>query len=521
LSEKERGFVRSQDPSLALLTDLKDALAKLNYDKGAGQALIEELRRQRIYFSIVPPVLEFELPSDVEEIFTLRSARFEVQLISGLHETMDEGYVTLVLLAVPIMGWEIMRLDEGLLGSGEVPEWAKGWSNDDIEALQLDAEDAWSEEKLQTRELVPIMAHAVEEPFDDETGYAKRRQALMAALRVLCSQFPLKVHSSESGNIPKEVPDGWIDPALLEEYARRKALVEARLAKAPNDPNILYEKACLLMGRDDLKEAEGLLDLAVKIEPNVPFIWFALSDLYSRTGRDEDADRAEAKGIELEKVLEGRWPSRPDILDFTPSLKRFPDGTGDEDAANRGQPRCTYCDGDFLFVTDGFWFTCNKCNRSGPLEGKGLGLSLSVENDRPAVGEPIWVKVTIGNLTDLEMTYSTDDLEFISMPPSDEVTDDGEEDSQGDYVMDWIGKLKAPYATGVIPPHGKAELRVDLRKLETLEPLSEGEQEVEGIFDRPGEHRVSVFLKVTAGPIEDDREPWDETEPARIVVKKK
>lgn len=522
LTDQERGYVRSRDPGLALLTDITKVLSEMRYDKGAAQELLDELVKERAYYAVTPPVHDYELPSEIEEVLTLRSARFEIQLISGLHETVDEGYISLVLLAVPLMGWEVMRLDEELIGSGAGPGWAKGWTDGDIETFQLDNDDAWSEHRPQARELVPLMAKAVEDPFEDETGYARRREALLGALRILCTRFPFKVFFSESGNIPKEVPDEWIGPEILVDYSKRKAVVEERLAKTPNDPNLLYEKASLLMGRDDLKEAEVLLDRAINIEPNLPFVWFALSDLYSRSDRDEDADTAEAKGAELEKVLDGRWPSRPDVWDFTPSLGRFPDDTGDEEGG--GDPlRCPFCDGDFLLVTDGFWALCNKCNRSGPLEGKGLGLSLSVENAKPMVGEPIPVKVFFENRTGLEMTYSTDDLEFISVPPSDEVSDDGEEDSPGDHIADWIGKLRAPFATGVIAPHGKAELSVDLRKLETLQPIGEGDEdkEVEGVFDRPGEHRVSVYLKVTAGPIEDGREPWAETDPVRIIVKRK
>jgi len=521
LTEQERGYVRSKDPSSALLADLEKAMAEMRYDKAAAKELVGELVKERAYYAVTPPVHDYELPTDLEEVITLRSARFEVQLISGLQETSDEGYISLVLLAVPLMGWEVMRLDEELLGSGAGPDWAKGWTDGDIESFQLENDDAWSEQRPQARELVPVMAKAVEDPFEDETGYARRREALIGAIRILCTRFTFKVHFSESGNIPKEVPDEWIGPDILEDYARRKALVEDKLSKAPNDPGLLYEKASLLMGRDELKDAEALLDRAVKIEPNLPFVWFALSDLYSRTGREDDADGAEARGAELEKVLDGKWPSRPDVWDFTPALRRFDDESGDREAGGE-RSQCPYCGGDFLLVTDGFWYLCNRCNKSGPLEGRGLGLSLTVENARPKVGEAIPVKVTLENLTDLEMTYSTDDLEFISTTPSDEVTDDGEEDSSGDHVSDWIGKLRGPFANGVIVPHGKAEVSVDLRKLETLEPIGEGddEQEIEGVFDRPGEHRVSVYLKVTAGPIEDGREPWAETEPVTIIVKR-
>jgi tetratricopeptide (TPR) repeat protein len=523
LTSQERAYASNKDPSFALLTDIKKALKRLNLDTGAFGQLLKSLITNNPYGSYTSPVLCYELPSDLEELYTLRSARFELTLVSGIHETDAGDYITMVLLAVPLMGWEVLRLDEEYLHSSKAPDWSKGWSESDLEAFQYDLDGFSSEEKLQARELVPIMAMTEDNAFENTQGYAKRKQALIEALRILCTQFPFKVHFSESGNIPKEVPDEWISPALLEEYTKSLARLEGQLAKKPDDAYLLYERAGYLMGRDHLKEAEALLDKVITLEPKMPFTWFALSDIYSRTGRDQDADKAEQKGAELEKLLGGRWPGKADVLDFTPPFARVPEEWGGEEARELDLPRCEFCDGDFLHITDGFWYLCNKCNRSGPLEGKGLGLSFTTEKKEFTVGEPLWVTITIENLTDLEMTYSTDDLEFMSLPPIGEVSDDGEEDFERDLVMDWIGKLKGPFANGILAPHAKDTLKIDLRKIETLEPDSEGEAptEIEGLFEVPGEHQVQLYLKVTAGPIENGKEPWSETDPIRLIIKKK
>ena len=523
LSSQERAYVSAKDPNLGLLTDIKKALKGLDYKKGASEQLLKSLATNNPYGSYVSPVHAFELPSDLEELFTLRSERFEITLVSGIHETEEGDYISLVLLAVPLMGWEVLRLDGEYLRSGKAPDWAKDWTESDLEAFQYDLEGFSAQEKSQARELVPILAMTEEDAFENTQGYSRRKQALLEALKVLCSQFPFKVHFSESGNIPKEVPDDWISPALLEEYARSLKHIEDQLVKKPEDAFLLYEKAGYLMGRDLFKEAQDLLEKAIKLDPKMPFPWFALSDIYSRTGRDQEADKAEQKAAELEKVLDTKWPGRADVFDFTPPFARVPEEWGGEEAREMDLPRCEFCDGDFLHITDGFWYTCNKCNRSGPLEGKGLGLSLMTEKTEFFVGEPLWVTINIENLTDLEMTYSTDDLEFTSIPPVDEVSDDGEEDFERDIVMDWIGKLRGPFATGVLAPHAKETIKIDLRKIETLEPDREGEAatEIEGLFEEPGEHQVQLYLKVTAGPIEGGKEPWAETDPVRIIVKKK
>ena len=523
LTSQERAYTIAKDPSLVILADIKKALKRLNLDAGASGQLLKSLTTNNPYGSYTSPVLCYALPSDLEELYTLRSARFELTLVSGIHETDGGDYITLVLLAVPLMGWEVLRLDEGHLQSGKAPDWSKGWTESDLEAFQYDLDGISSDEKLQARELVPIMAMTEGNAFENTQGYAKRKLALLEALRVLCTQFPFKVHFSESGNIPKEVPDEWISPPLLEEYTKSLSRIEGLLVKKPDDVYLLYEKAGYLMGRDHFKEAEVLLDKAIKLEPKLPFAWFALSDIFSRTGREQEAEKAEQKGAELETILGGKSPGKADIFDFTPPFARVPEEWGGEEAREMDIPRCEFCDGDFLHITDGFWYICNKCNRSGPLEGKGLGLSFTTEKKEFIVGEPLWVTITIENLTDLEMTYSTDDLEFMSLPPVGEVSDDGEEDYERDIVMDWIGKLKGPFATGVIAPHAKETLRIDLRKIETLEPDSEGEapNEIEGLFEVPGEHQVQLYLKVTAGPIENGKAPWSETDPVRLIMKEK
>jgi tetratricopeptide (TPR) repeat protein len=523
LAEQERRYVHAKDPSLGLLEDTKRAIGKLRHNTDAAQDLVKALLQSSSYYSLDLPVTNYELPSDIEELFTLRSKRFEVQLFSGIHETDDGRFISLVVLAVPMMGWEVMRLNEEVIKAGKGPDWARGWKDADLETFESDMDAMWSEERMRARELLPILASYEDDPFEDHSGYAKRRGAFIETLRALCTQLPLTVHYSESGNIPKEIPDEWIEPALLEDYRRRLARVETRLASSPDEPNLLYEKAGLLMGRDDLKEAEVLMNKAVRIAPKMPFLWFALADLYSRTGRDKEADKAEAKGEELGKLVEGQRPNRSDIYDLTLPFRRAPEEWTEEEPSDEEVPVCDFCKGDFLNITDGFWYICNRCNRSGPVEGKGLGLTISTEKEDFKVGEPIWVSVILENLTDLEMTYSTDDLEFMSLPPSDEVMDDGEEDYERELVMDWIGKLKAPYATGVLGPHGKETIKIDLRTIETLEPDSESEEgkDIEALFDVPGEHNVSLYMKVTAGSIEDGREPWAESDPVLIVVRKK
>jgi hypothetical protein len=523
LTSQERAYVSAKDPSTALLSDIKTALKRLNFDKSASETLLKSLIVNNPYGSYTSPVLCYELPSDLEELYTLRSPRFELTLVAGIHETDDGDYITLVLLAIPLMGWEVMRLDEDYLRSSKAPDWAKDWTEGDLEAFQYDLDGFSSEEKLTARELVPIMAMTEGNAFENIQGYSRRKQVLIDALKVLCTQFPFKVNFSESGNIPKEVPDEWISPALLAEYAQSLVRIQGKLAKKPDNAYLHYVMAGYLMGRDRFKEAEDLLDKSIKLEPKLPFSWFALSDIYSRTGRDQEADKAEQKGAELEKLLEGKWPGKADVFDFTPPFAREPEEWGAEDAKETDIPRCEFCDSDFIHVTEGFWYICNKCNQSGPLEGKGLGLSLTTEKKEFIIGEPLWVTIMIENLSDLEMTYSTDDLEFMSLPPVDQVSDDGEEDYEREIVMDWIGKLRAPYANGVIAPHAKETLKIDLRKIETLEPDREGEakSEIEGLFEEPGEHQVQLYLKVTAGPIEFGMAPWSETDPVRIIVKNK
>jgi len=528
LSDQERRYVQSKDPSKALLQELKAAVAKFVYDKSGSKTVLGELVKSNPYLAIVPPALEYELPSEIEEFFTLRSKRFEIQLFSGIHETQDGDFISVVMLAVPIMGWEIIRLDEDMIKDGKAPDWANGWTDEDLETFCIDLEGVWSEENLQSREILPIMAKAVDDPYEDTTGYSRRREALIGALKFLCSQFPFTIHFSETGNIPKEVPDEWIHGPLLEEYNKHIARVDARLKEDQNELYSLYEKAGLLMGRDHFDEAKVLLDCLIKLEPNLPYAWFAISDIYSRTGKDDEADKAEEKAMELERLLVGRRPGKADVYDFTPPFSRVgPEWAEDERSASEGAiPVCDNCGNEFLHVTDGFWYTCNMCGRSSPLKGKGIGLSIKTEKEEFRIGEPIWMTIDIENLTDQELTYSTDDLELISMPPTDTVEDDGEDEPARDYVMDWIGKLKGPYANGVIKPHAKESLRIDLRKIETLEPSREGDDDEDGAgskgpFEVPGEHRVSVFLKVTIGRIEDGKEPWAETEPIRISIKGK
>jgi len=486
--DEERYFILP-DPSGSLAADLQKALEELKYERGAAKDLIASVRKPARFSNKEVPYFEYELPTDMEEHFTLRSKRFEAFVISGVHEDNRGRFIGLVVVALSMMGWELRRLfhqeeQEGIEEEKRIlrPEWAEEWDMDILEELSDHIQEEAGHLSKHPRLYFPVLAEFVKDPFEeqDDDAYERRKKALQSALGLLNQVLGFKVHSSESGLIPKEVLDQWIEKEVLDEYHQRLEAIDAALNEDPKDGRSWFEKAGLLMSRDRNEEALECLARTVEIESEFLPAWFAMADVFSGLGREEDARKAEEEAKEVQRRI-GTPQSKADVyFMLNPFDPRFEKGLPDSkepDGFERHQ--CGSCFNLFLYIKDDIWYLCNACGHQGSFEGAAINCNIELENEEIEGDAPVWLLVTLENRTDHEITYSTDDIE-VHM-------NFNEEDQEATQYT--FAPLQSPSAPASIEPHGKDTFKVDIRKLEWYD------DQVRPTFT-PGTYNIDIFVSV-------------------------
>jgi tetratricopeptide (TPR) repeat protein len=490
------------DPSGGLAADLGKALEGLEFERGAARALLSSLSRPTRF--LVQEVFnnEIELPSDLEDHFILRSKRFEAFVISGVHEDDGGRFIGLVVVALPMMGWELRRFLIEDDGADPVPrpDWAETWEKEVLEDISAMMQEEADHLSKYPRLYFPVLAEFVKDPFEEQEddAYERRKRALVSAIGLLNQVMGFKVHSSESGIIPKEIQDQWIEQEVLDEHQQRMQAVVSSLEEDPKDARSWFEKAGLLMSRERHEEALESLTRTVELEPEFQPAWFAMADAFSALGREEDALRAEEEAKDIQR-RRGTPQSRADLyFMLNPFDPRFEKGLPDDKETDGDERRqCDRCQNHFLDVKEDLWYFCNACGHQGSFEGSALVVDIGIEGEAPEGDSPIWLRVTLTNTTTHELTYTTDDIEV-------HMNYDGEDEGTAQYTF---APLQSPGAPASIEPHGKDSFKVDIRRLEwnevTIKKNDLEEERAVPTFS-PGTYNIDVFATVRV------HAPWAE-----------
>lgn len=500
------------DPGYGFSKELATMVGSIERPKEMAPELLNALLRTTTTAPSIPAFRMFELPSELEEVFALRKDRFQVHVISGLHDAAP-GLLSFVALIQPLMGWEVHRAIQAIANGDRPPKWATGMDEDALALVMANLKDEPSELSHEVRMFYPILVELVPDHEDDPGSDRRRSEALLETVRVLCRDNGFHLHSSESGDIPKEVPDEWLSPTTLWLYESMLASVEAKLGKeGPDDPQMLFAKASLLLSRDRAEEALALLDRSIEAEPMMPNFWYAKASALHKLGRIEQADEAEEEALRVQRSL-GAPPSRADIYTFLDpfvydvnDLRPFKDDD-DEPRGPDGVPlRCPMCGYDFIMVKEGIEIECNRCAHVGTIEGSALEVRLEAEKDKVSTGEAIRVKVQLRNRTRHRVSFAHEQVELAL------------ERADGDTDM-WrpsLGYLREKGARTELGPEEEMTLDIDIDDL-VWKVYDEEWEEVEPSLP-PGKYKLDMFLNVDVGPGSINLSSYTETEAITIEV---
>jgi tetratricopeptide (TPR) repeat protein len=478
---------------LELAKQLKKELKKLKFLKDAEEKFLDTISWN--WYPFDEPDYEdhilysnYELiPEYLEEMFTLRIERHQIFVVSGIERIEDDRFISFVSVAFPYMGWELIELfnkDKETMTEDEL--WSE-WGCSDLDILELP-----TDVNSTLRFYLPIMVQFVKDPFNDKTEYQRRREILILIIALLHEKFGFKIYYSQSGDIPHEIPDEWIDPYVIDEYKLGLANLNEQLAEDDKNGDLWYQKAGLLLSRDQAEEALVCLENAVKLDPNNHMAWYTLADTYTKLGNNEKAMKAEevARGImKRDDISLGS----PDVFHygvlFTPIyISQGARYHSYEDDDNK--LLCARCDYDFLYIEDGIRYICNLCGNTGIIEDAALDVELSMENhgfkSGSASRKPMLVKAVLTNKTNFDEKYDTshNGMEFIL-----KINENNEDGSISPYETNF-GELQKPNKKGMIKPGKKRIFEFDIRKINWLceeEPV---------VLDEPGKYSLSVFVIV-------------------------
>jgi tetratricopeptide (TPR) repeat protein len=483
--------METMEQGAKLSRQIKKGLQKLKFSKKALDKLDETI--SWTWYPFDEPGFEdyifsscYDLvPEYLEELFTLRIERYQIFVVSGIERTEDDQYISFVSVAFPFMGWELVEKFEKDLETKTSDELWSEWGFIDLDEIEMRVDT-----DTNLRFYYPIMAEIIKDPFNDKSEYQRRLEIMILTIALLNKKFGFKIYFSQSGDIPNEIPDDWIDPYVINEYYLGLAKVNEQLAEDENNGSLWYQKAGLLLSRDRAEEALGCLEKAVKLEPNIHQAWYTVADTYTKLGDEESAQKAEeiARGIiKRDDISIGS----PDIFHlgvmFTPTYisqgARYHSYDDDDEKL-----LCNYCDYDFLYIKDGIEYYCNRCGRQAVIEGGAVGVELSMDQTKFESGSatPICLNALLNNKTRFKEKYVTSHggMEFILYN-----IEENEDSSKSRYELNF-GKLQKPYMKGILKPGKKREFVFDIRKINWLWE----EEHVD--LDEPGKYAICLFVIV-------------------------
>lgn len=501
-----------EDPGFDLSEKLKNILGSLAFPVIASTKLMDSLVKKRPdAMWHIPTFPRFALPTDIEDIYSLRKGRFQVFIISALHE-IDTGFISMVAVAQPLMGWEVNEARLALKEGKDAPSWARDMGEDVLLEVAATYWDEPSDLSHEIRLFYPVLAEEVEDMEGDPEADKGRQKALQDIVRVLCQDNGFVIHSTESGDIPKEIKDEWISTTTLWQYNSMLEFVEKELQKeGPDDPRVLFARASLLLSRDRAEEALSVIEWAIENEALLPRLWFAKANALSKLGREEEAAEAEEKALEIQREL-GTPPSRADIYTFLDPFaydaKDLRPIEKEEDAPTGpgGVPlQCYMCKYDFLDVEEDLEYRCNRCDHHSTIMGAAMDVKVKLGKEEYIIGETIKLELHIRNKTRHRLQVQSATFEVAIEGPR-----------KGEDRNDHLGTMKGKGTLATIEPHGETVLALSFDDL-----IWSHSSDIDLAVDlelMPGDHKVDLWVGAQVGPEDRGLDSATETDPISLRI---
>jgi hypothetical protein len=448
--------MKDKDPGGTFARKIEDVLRPLTKNIEAKEGLLYSLKDHEYYAELPPLIKSYSLPEYLEEEFTIQSDRYRLDIIQGVQETYQDKMIGFVAVSQNILGWELVNIFDEKKKKEDRPKWAKDMPFDHVDGYEY-----WDYPWCHVRFYFVALAEYLDKPFKNMESYLRRKKTTLSVIETLHKNFGFKIRYSESGDIPKEIPDDWLCPELVEDYQSYLAAVNVGLAKDEFDPVLWFEKAGLLLSRDRSEDALVCLYEALSMEYESPEIWYLLADTFTKLYRDKDARIADSRARAIQKK-QGSPPSKADVYNI---LKVFHLPREYKEIKPKypeiERMECSSCDYDFPYIREGIWSICNNCGHGEPVEDTILRVDLSpVWFDIKKRNDPIGLNAIFINKTKYDITFSNSDLEvLIGLLDSEHIQkDSGEEDV--------FGNLKEPEKSHKIKPQGEIEIQFDLQEIE-------------------------------------------------------
>ena len=154
------------------------------------------------------------IPEHLEELFTMRIERHQVYVISGIKETFDNRFISFVSVAFPFMYWELYEEHEKFeeKKNKTEPNPPSNFFNDMDELDSFYDFDSRNELAYPFRFYFTVFAEVTPGPINNRLDHLRRREIIIFIINLLFYKYGFKLCCSESGDIPKEIPDEYINP---------------------------------------------------------------------------------------------------------------------------------------------------------------------------------------------------------------------------------------------------------------------------------------------------------------------